>query len=88
MATNVRPIHRLDKTTSGILLFGKHTLAQHSVSQQMTAGQTSKVYIALIEREFPYKKESFSSPLTGSRTLLLKEALVLMEKWGLPVMNA
>ena len=33
LATNVRAIHRLDKTTSGILLFGKHPLAQHSVSQ-------------------------------------------------------
>ena len=83
MATNVRPIHRLDKTTSGILLFGKHPLAQHSVSQQMAAGLTKKVYLALIEGEFPYQKGRIQLPIDRCQNTIIKRGISPHGKMGI-----
>lgn len=41
----LHPINRLDKTTSGIIIFGKHPLAQHHIFQQ----KIKKEYVALVE---------------------------------------
>ena len=41
----LHPINRLDKTTSGIIIFGKHPLAQHHIFQQ----EIKKEYVALVE---------------------------------------
>ncbi len=44
----VRVVHRLDKDTSGVLLFAKHTAAQRHVSGQFQDNTTQKQYLALV----------------------------------------
>jgi len=44
----IRVVHRLDKDTSGVMLFAKHVAAQRHVSHQFQNNTTSKEYLALV----------------------------------------
>jgi 23S rRNA pseudouridine1911/1915/1917 synthase len=44
----VRVVHRLDKDTSGLLLFAKHTAAQRHLSHQFQNNTIEKQYLALV----------------------------------------
>src|SRR5271155_1050642 len=47
-------LHRLDKETSGILVFGKTPLANKSLTEQFTERRVHKKYILFTDREvFP-----------------------------------
>src|SRR4051812_17201083 len=44
----VRVVHRLDKDTSGVLMFAKHAAAQRHVSHQFQNNTVRKEYLALV----------------------------------------
>ncbi len=44
----LRVVHRLDKDTSGVLLFAKHLPAQRHVSMQFQNNTVQKEYLALV----------------------------------------
>src|SRR5215211_4918849 len=44
----VRVVHRLDKDTSGVLLFATHTDAQRHLSHQFQNNAIEKEYVALV----------------------------------------
>ncbi len=44
----VRVVHRLDKDTSGVLLFAKHTAAQRHLSHQFQNNTVEKEYLAIV----------------------------------------
>src|SRR6476620_8152940 len=44
----VRVVHRLDKDTSGVMLFAKHTAAQRHLSHQFQNNTVEKEYLALV----------------------------------------
>jgi len=46
-------IHRLDKETSGVLVFGKTSLANKSLTEQFTERSVRKKYLLLTDREVP-----------------------------------
>ena len=46
-------IHRLDKETSGVLVFGKTALANRSLTEQFTQRRIRKSYVFLTDREVP-----------------------------------
>src|SRR6185369_2361962 len=48
-------IHRLDKETSGVLVFGKTALANRSLTEQFTARTVKKKYLLLTDRVVPRK---------------------------------
>ncbi|MEW6160736.1 MAG: RluA family pseudouridine synthase, partial [Verrucomicrobiota bacterium] len=48
-------IHRLDKETSGLLLFSKTALANRSLTEQFTQRQVRKEYVLLTDRAVPAK---------------------------------
>ena len=50
-------LHRLDKETSGVMVFGKTTQANRSLTEQFTAHSIQKCYTLLTDR--PVKWESF-----------------------------
>jgi 23S rRNA (cytosine1962-C5)-methyltransferase len=52
-------IHRLDKETSGVMVFGKTPLANRSLTQQFTDRAVRKTYQMLTDREV--KRESFTA---------------------------
>ena len=47
----IRVVHRLDKDTSGVLLFAKHTAAQRHFSHQFQNNTVEKEYLALVAGE-------------------------------------
>ncbi|HZI30773.1 MAG TPA: pseudouridine synthase [Candidatus Binatia bacterium] len=49
-------IHRLDKETSGIMVFGKTPLANKSLTEQFTQRRVLKKYLLFTERPVPQKK--------------------------------
>ena len=44
----IRVVHRLDKETSGVMLFAKNSAAQRHVSHQFQSNTTAKEYLALV----------------------------------------
>jgi len=44
----LRVVHRLDKDTSGVLLFAKHVVAQRHVSHQFQNNKVEKQYLAIV----------------------------------------
>ena len=51
-------MHRLDKETSGVMVFGKTPLANRSLTEQFTAREVHKKYLLLTDRTV--KRESFT----------------------------
>src|SRR5436853_3914404 len=49
-------IHRLDKETSGLILFSKTPLANASLTKQFTERNVSKKYVFLTDRPVPEKE--------------------------------
>jgi 23S rRNA (cytosine1962-C5)-methyltransferase len=59
-------IHRLDKETSGVMVFGKTPLANRSLTEQFTQRRVHKKYLLLTDRETP--KAEFTAASTLLRT--------------------
>jgi 23S rRNA (cytosine1962-C5)-methyltransferase len=56
-------IHRLDKETSGILVFGKTPLANKSLTEQFAARRVHKKYLLLTDRAVPKKEFTVKTAL-------------------------
>jgi 23S rRNA (cytosine1962-C5)-methyltransferase len=56
-------IHRLDKETSGVLVFGKTPLANKSLTEQFTQRQVHKKYLLLTDRAAPPKEFTVKTSL-------------------------
>eukprot|EP00096_Caligus_rogercresseyi_P014627 TRINITY_DN712_c3_g1_i1.p1 TRINITY_DN712_c3_g1~~TRINITY_DN712_c3_g1_i1.p1 ORF type:complete len:383 (+),score=127.69 TRINITY_DN712_c3_g1_i1:592-1740(+) len=50
---NLRTIHRLDRLTSGLLLFGRNPKKAREMEQQIRTRQCHKEYVCRVEGEFP-----------------------------------
>ena len=57
-------LHRLDKETSGLLVFGKTPLANKSLTEQFTERQVHKKYLLLTDRAVPDQSFTVKSSLT------------------------
>ncbi len=60
---NLAIIHRLDKETSGILVFGKTTLANRSLTAQFTERTVGKKYLLLTDKKISFQKLKAESVL-------------------------
>ena len=56
-------VHRLDKETSGVLVFGKTPLANRSLTEQFTARRVRKIYLLLTDRAVPQKELTVKTAL-------------------------
>ena len=56
-------LHRLDKETSGVLVFGKTPLANKSLTEQFTARRVHKKYLLLTDRPVPAKEFTVNTSL-------------------------
>ena len=50
---NLRTIHRLDRLTSGLLLFGRNPKKAREMEQQIRTRQVQKEYVCRVEGQFP-----------------------------------
>ena len=60
-------IHRLDKETSGVLVFSKTRLANKSLTEQFTGHTIRKKYVLLTDRELPQREFTVKSSLVRAR---------------------
>jgi 23S rRNA (cytosine1962-C5)-methyltransferase len=56
-------IHRLDKETSGVMVFGKTALANRSLTEQFAQRRVRKTYALLTDRDVPAKEFTARSTL-------------------------
>ena len=60
---DVRTIGRLDKDTSGVILYGKTRTAVYLLTKQAEEGELKKTYLALAEGLFPEDHYAFDDPI-------------------------
>lgn len=65
--TPILPAHRLDVDTSGVLLFGKHPLAQSYLSSLFETHAIKKVYHAWVEGKFKDQEGRIDLPIGKDR---------------------
>lgn len=46
-------VHRIDRLTSGLLLFGKTSDSAHKIANQIQSGAVKKQYLARVHGKFP-----------------------------------
>ncbi|BCJ86412.1 RluA family pseudouridine synthase [Effusibacillus dendaii] len=59
----VRPVHRLDRDTSGILLVGKSAFAHQHLDRQLRQRELKRVYLALAEGDFQEETGTLQFPI-------------------------
>ena len=72
----VRVVHRLDKDTSGVLLFAKHTAAQRHLSHQFQNNTIGKEYLALVAGRPKEQEGEVDAPLARHPTSPQRMAVV------------
>jgi 23S rRNA pseudouridine1911/1915/1917 synthase len=63
----ILPVHRLDFETSGVLIFGKHPLAQAFLSHQFEERLVEKIYIAKVEGIIKDDQGMINQPIARDR---------------------
>ncbi len=58
----VYPVHRLDKPTSGVLLFALNSESAHALSTKFNEGSVQKTYLAIV-RGYPEQQATIDYPL-------------------------
>ena len=69
-----RPINRLDRNTSGLLLIARNKIAAGKLAKQMQAGEIRKTYLAVLDGEWKEDRGIIDAPL--HRT---KESIIVRE---------
>jgi len=60
---NIFTVHRIDRDTSGLIVFAKNEVAHKNLSKQFEERQTKKIYQGLVIGSVPEKKGSIHSPI-------------------------
>jgi 23S rRNA pseudouridine955/2504/2580 synthase/23S rRNA pseudouridine1911/1915/1917 synthase len=72
-------VHRLDKDTSGIIVFAKNEPAHKHLSKQFEERQTKKIYVGLVIGSLENKKGVIDSPIMEHPT---KRGLMVINRKG------
>lgn len=64
---NIRQIHRLDKDTSGAILFAKHALAGAILDRMLEKREIKRTYIAMVHGLIKMKKGTINEPIGRDR---------------------
>jgi 23S rRNA pseudouridine1911/1915/1917 synthase len=65
----IQVVHRLDRETSGVLVFAKNAYAREQLKEQFAAHTTERVYIAIVEGEMDPEAGTFRSYLREMKDL-------------------
>ncbi|MAJ82270.1 MAG: hypothetical protein CMF41_05070 [Legionellales bacterium] len=64
MNSKIYPVHRLDKETSGLIIFGKNNLIAKLLSEKFKSSQIKKTYIAIIEGKPKWNNKVVNESIT------------------------
>lgn len=65
----IQVVHRLDRETSGVLVFAKNAYAREQLKEQFAAHTTDRIYIAVVAGEMDPRDGTFRSYLREMRDL-------------------
>jgi 23S rRNA pseudouridine1911/1915/1917 synthase len=68
----VHVVHRLDRETSGVLVFAKHFAAREALKEKFAAHDIERVYVAVVEGELDPPKGTFRSHLRERKDLRME----------------
>ncbi len=69
-----RPVNRLDRNTSGLLLIARHRIAAARLGRAMQRGEIRKTYLAIVEGELPQQEGSIRTYMRRTaQSVILRE---------------
>lgn len=71
----IRPVNRLDRNTSGIVVFAKNEYVQEQLSYQMGTKQFVKEYIAICEGDFKQNKGCIKAPIARKKDSIIERCV-------------
>ncbi len=71
----IRPVNRLDKDTSGIVVFAKNQYIQEHLINQMKNGEFIKEYITIVEGKFDKKEGIINLPIAREKDSIIKRCI-------------
>lgn len=71
----IRPVNRLDKDTSGIVVFAKNEYIQESLIQQMKSKEFSKEYYAILEGILEKNKGTINAPISRKEGSIIEREI-------------
>lgn len=77
LAIKLRPVNRLDKDTSGIVIFSKHPYIQECLINQMKNKKFCKNYLALVSGIFSPQNGTINAPITRKDNSIIERTIDL-----------
>lgn len=71
----IRPINRLDKDTSGIVLFAKNEYIQECLIKQMKTNRFEKEYLALVDGVITKDKQTIIAPIARKQSSIIERCI-------------
>lgn len=71
----IRPINRLDKDTSGIVLFAKNEYIQECLIKQMKTNEFEKEYLAIVDGIVDKQKQTVIAPIARKDTSIIERCV-------------
>lgn len=71
----IRPVNRIDKDTSGIVIFAKNEYVQEMLIRQMNSKKFTKEYIAIVEGFFENKTGTINLPIARTENSIIERCV-------------
>lgn len=71
----IRPVNRLDKDTSGLVIFAKNEYIQECLVRQMKSGVFNKEYIAICEGTLPHFSGTINAPISRKEGSIIERCV-------------
>lgn len=71
----IRPVNRLDKDTSGLVIFAKNDYIQECLVRQMKSGEFRKEYIAICEGALPHSSGTVDAPIARKEGSIIERCV-------------
>mgnify|MGYP006337423893 FL=1 len=71
ITANIHPVSRLDRHTSGLVIFAKEPIIQHWLSQQ----QMDKEYLAIVTGELPNNEGIIEAPIARKEGSIIERCV-------------
>ncbi len=71
----IRPVNRLDRNTSGLVIFAKNEYIQECLARQMKNNEFYKEYIAICEGNFENKKGIINAPIARKEKSIIERCV-------------
>jgi len=71
----IRPVNRIDKDTSGLVVFAKNEYIQEALIKQMISKNFKKEYIAIVEGYFDKKNGTINKPIARKENSIIERCI-------------